>query len=91
MLGKPLYIENRDMHILVLDFQGFRFSRHDDKSMKRAAVANAMSTDSKLFALCTLLSSTICFNVKKSFEEKTLEDLDLFRDLSRLIKDKPSN
>lgn len=60
------------------------------KTSNRSAVANAMSTDSKLFTLCTLLSSTICFNVKKSFDEKTLEHLDMFRDLSRLIKVKPS-
>jgi len=95
MLGKPMYVENRDMHIIVLDYQGFRFSKHaDDKSAKtsnRTAIANAMSTDSKLFSLCTLLSSTICFNIKKNFEEKTLEDLEMFRDLSRLIKVKPSN
>ena len=95
MLGKPLYVKDRNMHILVLDFQGFRFSRHDgSKSVatsNRSAIANAMSTDSKLFSLCTLLSSTVCFNVKKSFDADTLTDLDMFRDLSRIIKIKPSN
>lgn len=97
MLGNPIYVEKRKMHILVLDFQGFSFGRKDGEKEKsihtsnRSAVANASSTDSKLFTLCTLLSSTICFNVKKDFDEKTLEDLDMFRDLSRLIKVKPSN
>mmetsp|Transcript_5667 Transcript_5667/g.7591 ORF Transcript_5667/g.7591 Transcript_5667/m.7591 type:complete len:83 (+) Transcript_5667:843-1091(+) len=61
------------------------------KTSVRSEVANQMSTDSKLFALCTLLSSTICFNLRKNFEEKTLEDFDMIRDLSRLIKVKPSN
>ena len=83
------------MHIVVLDFQGFRFSRYDASksaaTSNRSAFANNMTTDSKLFSLCTLLSSTICFNVKKSFDADTLTDLDMFRDLSRLIKIKPSN
>lgn len=47
--------------------------------------------DSKLFTLCALLSSTICFNLRKNFEEKTIEELDMFRDLTRIVQVKPSN
>ena len=82
------------MHIVVLDFQGFRSSKSDKKSKAgsvRSDVANQINTDSKLFTLCALLSSTICFNLRKNFEERTFEELDMFRDLTRIVQVKPSN
>ena len=46
-------------------------------------------TDSKLFALCTLLSSTICFNIVKTLDERTVEDLELIKGLEKRIKIRP--
>ena len=42
-------------------------------------------------ALCALLSSTICFNIRKTFDEKTIDDLDIFKKLGDIIKIKPSH
>ena len=94
MLGKPIYVETRDLHLVVLDFQGFRSAKHDKKSgagSVRSETANQIHTDSKLFTLCALLSSTVCFNVRKNFEEKQFEEFDMFRDLTRIVQVKPSN
>lgn len=93
MLGKPILIPERNMHIVILDFQGFgsRVSDAKSKSTNTKKNVSATSTDVKLFTLCTLLSSTICFNIRKTFDEKTLEDLDMFKELSRLIRIKPSH
>ena len=44
------------------------------------------ATDSKLFALCVLLSSSICYNIDKKFDEKTLLDLEVMKKLETRIK-----
>ncbi len=88
---KPLYIDSRNINILVLDFQGFHFSRYaDDKSAMSSKYAlnsglKDKSADAKLFAICVLISSTVCFNVHKTFDEKTLENLNVFKELTRMI------
>lgn len=94
MLGRPLYVEERDIHILFLDFEGFQTAKGaaGDRSAggkSAAARNNVNSTDSKLFALAALLSSTICFNIHRTFDQKTLEDLEVIKDLHRLIKIRP--
>ena len=68
MLGSPLYHDERDVHILFLDFEGFQ-AGHPAGDRSKSSRAHANSTDSKLFALGALLSSTICFNVVKTFNE----------------------
>lgn len=93
MLGSPLHLEERGIHILFLDFEGFQSSAHvapgakSAKSSTRTNLAN--STDSKLFALAALLSSTICFNIRQTFDEKTLDDLELIKGLEKRIKIRP--
>lgn len=82
MLGSPFYHEERDVHILFLDFEGF-------KSSARGASSAASQIDSKLFALSTLISSTICFNIVKTLDEKTLEELELIKGLEKRIKIRP--
>ena len=78
MLGKPFTHEERGLSILFLDFEGFQSSHGPAGDRSKSSRANLTnSTDSKLFALGTLLSSTICFNVVKTFNEQTLEDLAL--------------
>ena len=91
MLGSPLYHEERDIHILFLDFEGFQSSNAPagDHRSKNSRAPNANSTDSKLFALGSLLSSTICFNVVKTFNEQTLEDMELIKGLEKRIKIRP--
>ena len=70
MLGSPLYHDERDVHILFLDFEGFQAGHGPAADRSKSSRANqANSTDSKLFALGALLSSTICFNVVKTFNE----------------------
>ena len=70
MLGSPILNEQRDIHILFLDFDGFQAGHGPAADRSKSSRANqANSTDSKLFALGALLSSTICFNVVKTFNE----------------------
>lgn len=73
---------NQEKEILFLDFEGFESSSVSHQ--------NTNSTESKLFALCALLSSTICFNVSKTLSASTLEDLDFLKDLHRRIQIKPA-
>jgi len=90
---QPMFVNSRGINIVVLDFQGFNFSRYNGgKSAMSGKTSNINSnlTDSKLFALCSLLSSAICFNVQKTFDEKTLEDLHFIKDLNKRIQIKPS-
>ena len=90
MLGKPFTHEERGLSILFLDFEGFQSSHGPAGDRSKSSRANlANSTDSKLFALGTLLSSTICFNIVKTFNEQTLEDLALVQQLERKIKLRP--
>lgn len=94
MLGKPIDFPERNMHLVILDFQGFGVLKQNDaksKSTNTRKNVSATSIDAKLFTLCTLLSSSICFNIRKTFDEKTLEDLDMFKELSRLIRIRPSH
>ena len=74
MLGKPIHVEERNLHIVILDFQGFRSSKKSGAGSVRSEAANVSNTDSKLFSLCALLSSIVCFNIRKGFEEKSFED-----------------
>lgn len=66
-------IETEKERILVLDFQGF-----DDEADE---VVN-----SKLFAIATLMSSTILFNIKQNLNYETLKHMKLAVELPSLIK-----
>lgn len=85
----PIYLEERDINLVILDFEGFQTARGYQGEKANKSRNNINSTESKLFALCSLISSTICFNINKEFNEKTLEDFEVIKDLHRLIKIRP--
>ena len=76
MLGSPILNEARDIHILFLDFEGFPPARHGagvgGKSQKSNADKAHRDMNNKLFALCAMLSSTLCFNIVKTFSADTI-------------------
>lgn len=83
MWGETCYNGEHRQHLIVLDFEGFSYS-HRGKEKDTSPVKS--TTDSKLFALCVLLSSSIFFNIEKTFDEKTMKDLDVIQKFENYIK-----
>lgn len=83
MWANPTYVEDRHVHLVVLDFESFcqpLISGHNGKT----------SYDCKLFALVILLSSTVFFHSRFKFEEKSIEQLSMLLDLQKYIKIQPA-
>jgi len=84
MWGEPYRMDDEcDTHVIFLDFEGFS-STHRGQDKNTSKVKSTI--DSKLFALCVLLSSSICYNIESTFDEKTLMDLDVIKDFENFIK-----
>jgi hypothetical protein len=84
MWGDPYRInDDCDWHVIFLDFEGFA-STHRGLDKNTSKVKSTI--DSKLFALCVLLSSSICYNIESTFDEKTLMNLDVIKDFENYIK-----
>ena len=83
MWGESTYNEEHKQHLIVLDFEGFS-TTHRGREKDTSPLKS--TTDSKLFALCVLLSSSIFFNVEKTFDEKTMKDLDVIQKFENYIK-----
>ena len=54
MWSEPIYVEERDLHVILLDFEGF--------SSQKLSQAQSASADAILFSLACLLSSTVMLN-----------------------------
>lgn len=84
MWSEPVYHEELKYHIIILDFQGFSTTRQEKGHKARSSKLE--TTDHKLFALCTLLSSQILYNVERKFDEKTMQELMLLGKFDRYIR-----
>ena len=73
MWGNPIYVEERNIHVLLLDCEGM------------GSPKNTLAYDSKLFALTFLLSSCMVINSMQMFDEKGLNQLALISDLPKYI------
>lgn len=74
MWGSPIHLEDRNLQLILLDFEGI------------SASGSHSPLDCKLFSLAVLLSSMLCFNSKNKLEDQTFEEMALAADLDRYIK-----
>lgn len=61
------------------------------KSQKSNLEKAHRDTNNKLFALAAMLSSTICFNISKTFNADTIQDLDAIKEISERIQIRSSD
>jgi hypothetical protein len=78
MWGSPTFVEERNMYVLLLDFEGLY------QPLKEAS--STASCDCKLFALAILVSSLVLFNSKYKLEDKSMDQFSMLLDLQRFIK-----
>lgn len=78
MWGAPIYVKDRDMYIILLDFESL--------NQPLNGAASTQSYDCKLFALAMVLSSVICFNSKYKLDEKAIEQFSHLIDMPRFLK-----
>lgn len=58
--GEPIFVENRNMHIILLDTEGSGSTEKDKNH------------DAKIFSLIVLLSSTFIYNSMQTIDEKAI-------------------
>ncbi|CDW71073.1 guanylate-binding n-terminal domain containing protein [Stylonychia lemnae] len=76
--GKPIFVKNRNMHIILLDTEG------------SGSLQKNQTHDSKIFALVVLLSSFFIFNSMQTIDENSISCLSVAAELSNFIKVKSS-
>ena len=65
------------MQLVLLDFEGIQMDQTDRTFSPR---------DHKMFTLAVLLSSAICFNSREKFDESSMLEMGLIKDLWKHIK-----
>jgi hypothetical protein len=71
--GNPIYIEQRNMFLLLLDCEGF------------GSVDKSEDHDAKIFCLSVLLSSLLIFNSKGTIDERNIDSLGLAATLAHKV------
>ena len=65
MWSVPTFVEDRDLYVVLLDFEGL--------NQPLRGAQSTVSCDCKLFSLAILASSVVLFNSKFKLDEKAVE------------------
>jgi len=71
--GKPIYISERNVYVIIMDCEGF------------GSIEHSQDHDSKIFCFSVLISSMIIYNSMQTIDEKAIDQLALASKLAHLV------